>query len=378
MQPVSPEASDQVVEITPGSSFKEVAGMLEARGIIRSSNAFYLLAWYEKALRSIQAGEYRLSGAQTPGDILEILVQGKTIQHIVIIPEGYNMFQIASLMDRAGIVGRDDFLNAARDKKLLAEMGIPGDSAEGYLFPDTYNLTKGATASEIIRLLIKKFWSVWYQEGFDARAKAIGEDVNKVIILASIVEKEAMRPSERPLIAGVFWNRLKKRMPLQADPTVRYGILIRRRVSKRRLRWRDLREKTPYNTYVIKGLPKGPISNPGVDSIMAVLFPARTRYLYFVSKNNGTHKFSTNLREHNLAVEMYQKKHTRSRKRALHPSPPLGQGMHNGTIDSGMHPSEEICAPVSPDPLTPLSTTLEITGQDRQTPAKNAATDNSN
>ncbi len=365
MQPVSPKAQDQVIEIMPGSSFKEVANMLEAKGLIRSSKAFYLLAWYKRALLRIQAGEYRLSGAQSPRDILKILAQGKTIQHVIIIPEGYNMFQIASLMARAGIVGRDDFLNAARDKKLLAQLGIRGDSAEGYLFPDTYNLTKGATASEIIRLLVKRFWSVWYQAGFDARAKALGEDVHTVIILASIVEKEAMRPSERPIIAGVFWNRIRRGMPLQADPTVRYGILIERRISKKRLRWRDLRKRTPYNTYVIKGLPKGPISNPGEDSIRAVLFPARTRYLYFVSKNNGTHKFSTNLREHNLAVEKYQKRRTHRKKRRGHPFHAVKQDTYSRGKETGLHPNEEVCAPASLDSLTPLSTTLEIPDQNR-------------
>jgi UPF0755 protein len=307
MRPVSKTGQDMVFTVPTGSSFSSVARRLEAVGLIRSKTSLYILAWWEDTTTKIKAGEYLLSPTQTPQDILDYLVQGKVREYVVTIPEGFNMFQIADLLKKAGLVSRKSFLAAARDIEFLHTLGIDADSAEGYMYPDTYQLTRDATAHEIVRTFVKHFWEVWNSEGFDKRTEKMGVSIQDIVILASIVEKEAMQPRERPIIASVFWNRLKRGMPLQSDPTVYYGLLVETKVNRHCLRWRDLRRKTPYNTYIIKGFPAGPISNPGKASIRAVLYPARDSYLYFVSKNDGTHYFSHTLAEHNRAVDRYQR-----------------------------------------------------------------------
>ncbi len=308
MKPVSETGSKLVVEVPTGSTFSSVAQLLETEGLIKSQRGFSLLAWWQDATNRIQAGEYELSTAQTPSEILDFLVQGKIRQYMVTIPEGYNMFQIADVLEKANLTSREAFLDAAKNIEFLNTLRIHADSAEGYIFPDSYYLTKDITVYDILRCFVSRFWDVWNSEGFDQRIRELGIGIQDIVILSSIVEKEAMRQKEKPLIAGVFWNRLKKNMPLQADPTVRYGILLETKVNKRRLRWKDLRKRTPYNTYKRRGLPKGPISNPGKESIRAVLYPSKKDYLYFVSRNNGTHKFSRTLDEHNRAVNQYQRR----------------------------------------------------------------------
>ncbi|PXF59392.1 MAG: endolytic transglycosylase MltG [Deltaproteobacteria bacterium] len=306
--PVSEAGKNQVVLIPTGSTFSSVAQLLETKGLIKSKRAFYCLAWWEDATTRIKAGEYELSPAQTPIEILDYLVQGKIRQYIVTIPEGYNLFQIDDLLANAKLISNDSFLNVARDKNILRTLGIKADSAEGYIYPDTYQLTNDATAHEMLRTFVNHFREVWNSEEFSRRTEELGVQIHDIVTIASIVEKEAMRSRERPLIACVFWNRLKKDMPLQADPTVHYGILVETKVKKRRLRWKDLRKKTPYNTYVNRGLPKGPISNPGKESIRSTLHPSKKDYLFFVSRNNGTHCFSRTLAEHNRAVDQYQRR----------------------------------------------------------------------
>ncbi len=306
--PVSETGKNQVVLIPTGSTFSSAAQQLETEGLIKSKRAFYCLAWWEDATTRIKAGEYELSPTQTPVEILDYLVQGKIRQYMVTIPEGYNLFQIDDLLANAKLISSDSFLNVARDKNILRTLGIKADSAEGYVYPDTYQLTKDATAREMLRTFVNHFWEVWNSEEFSRRTEELGVQIHDIVTIASIVEKEAMRSREMPLIACVFWNRVKKNMPLQADPTVHYGILVETKVKKRRLRWKDLRKRTPYNTYVNKGLPKGPISNPGKESIRATLYPSKKDYLFFVSRNNGTHCFSRTLAEHNRAVNQYQRR----------------------------------------------------------------------
>ncbi len=309
MQPVAVSGQEMMFTVQPKSSFSRVAKELEGHGLIRSYWGFTLLAWHEKAMTRIQAGEYKLSPTMRPAEILDILVQGRTFQHVLTIPEGYNMYQIADLLSKAKLADRAAVLEAARDKEALMDWGIPAETAEGYLYPDTYYLSKGLSAREILDAFVKRFWEVWNEEGFDRRIQELDIPVHKVVILASIVEKEAMIPRERPLIAAVFWNRLRRGMPLQSDPTVKYILYVETEGKRRRARWRYLRyKKNPYNTYINKGLPKGPISNPGVESIRAVLYPADADYLYFVSMNNGRHYFSRTLLEHNRAVNKYQKR----------------------------------------------------------------------
>ncbi len=309
MKPVARSGSAIVFEVPKGSSFKSIAKELEDDGLIRSKEALYILAWYKKELASIKAGEYKLSPAMTPEEILETLVTGKVIRHLITIPEGYNMFQIARLLERGGVVKKQAFLKVCTDWDFLRKSGIQEDSAEGYLFPESYYLSKNSSPREIAQTFINQFWKIWKDNHFNKRLKEINSSVHEVVTLASIVELEAAVPEEKPIIASVFWNRLKRGIPLQADPTVKYGVLIEKKIKKRRLTWKDLRKSTPYNTYTLHGLPKGPIANPGLDSLRAVLYPKKTDYLYFVSKGNGRHYFSKTLKEHNRAVERYIKSH---------------------------------------------------------------------
>lgn len=204
-------------------------------------------------------------------------------------------------LERAGLVSAEAFLQAASDPGLIESLGIEGYPFEGYLFPETYNFPKGVTAEQIIKKMVDHFRSV-FTPAWTERAHAMGFTIHQVVTLASIVEKETSKPEERPLIASVFLNRLKRRMRLESDPTVIYGI----KDFDGNLTRKDLRTMSPYNTYRIKGLPPGPIANPGRASIEAVLYPSEEPYLYFVSKNDGSHHFSPTLREHNRMVRRYQ------------------------------------------------------------------------
>ncbi len=296
------------ISIPRGTGLTEIARLLEDEGVIASRHALVLLALWEEKAGKIQAGEYLFSPAQSVSQILDDLVAGNVIKHMVMIPEGFTMFDIARLMEEAGLVSQESFLLAARDRRLLDDLRIPTESAEGYLFPDTYAFTRDVTAESMVRTMVGRFWEIWQEEDFARLAEERDICAQEAVTLASIVEKEAAVSEERPLIASVFWNRLQKSMPLQADPTVSYGILEEERAAPERITTSLLRRPTPYNTYLIKGLPHGPISNPGRDSLRAVLNPARTSYLFFVSKRNRRHHFSSTLQEHNQAVWMYLKK----------------------------------------------------------------------
>ncbi|WP_457756042.1 endolytic transglycosylase MltG [Thermodesulfatator indicus] len=296
------KATPQIVFIEPGTPLKKVALLLEQKGLIRNKWVFIGEAYILGLTDKIKAGEYELDPRDPPQKILKILSEGRVITHYVTIPEGYNIYEIARLLDKAGLCSRNDFLQVVQDKEFLKKFDIPGDTAEGFLFPDTYAFWRGISCRLIVATMIKRFWEVWNSE-FAERAKELGLSVKEVVTLASIVEKEAVMPQERPIIASVFWNRLKRGMKLQSDPTVRYAV--KRFYS--RLRYRDLRYRDPYNTYIYPGLPPGPICNPGKASIKAVLYPAKTDYLYFVSKGDGTHYFSRTLREHERAVDIYQR-----------------------------------------------------------------------
>ncbi|MDA8162275.1 MAG: endolytic transglycosylase MltG [Desulfobacteraceae bacterium] len=307
MKPAGTASRPEIINIAPGMTFFEVARLLEYKRLIRSSLGFSILAWVRNAQGRLQAGEYQFSPTQRPEEMLDYIVSGRVLEHIVTIPEGFNIYDIAGLVEMAGLMPKERFLKAAEDKALLNKLGIDGDSVEGYLFPDTYFFTKAASPQKIIETMVGRLDQVWKKEGFYERAKAMGLSMKEVLTLASMVEKEAVLPEERPIIAGVFWNRIKKGMPLQSDPTVSYGMIDPYGGTKPKLTKKELETKTPYNTYCIKGLPKGPIANPGSDSIRAVLYPEKTDFLYFVSKNNGTHYFSRTLAEHNRAVDIYQR-----------------------------------------------------------------------
>ena len=306
LQPVNGTGENRNFVVDGGASLNQVAGDLENAHIIRSSTLFRLAGRFMGYDHLIKTGEYRLSAAMSPLKILETLKDGRIVTHSITIPEGFNLRQIAELMEQKGFSDKASFNEQTRDGSLTARLDLSGDTLEGYLYPDTYRFRRNEDARKIIDVMVKRFREM--VSPMAARIKDSGMTLHQVITLASIVEKETGSPEERPMIASVFLNRLKKNMRLESDPTVIYGI----RNFNGNLTKRDLKTETPYNTYVIKGLPPGPIANPGLASILAVLNPAKSNYYYFVSKNNGTHYFSKTLKEHNRAVRRFQK--NRSKK----------------------------------------------------------------
>ena len=289
------------VWIKPGQSFPETVAQLQEAGFVQHPQLFRWIARYRGDDRHIQAGEYELETSMTPKDILDALVSGKTLLHKVVIPEGSNIHKIGEILENAGLVSQGDFTKAATDPRFVEALGLEGSTFEGYLFPETYHFPKGVTPQEVIRKMVSGFRSV-FTPAWAERAQSMGLSVHEVVTLASMVEKETGNPAERPLIAGVFFNRLKRGMRLESDPTVIYGMSD----FDGNLTREDLETPNPYNTYLIKGLPPGPIANPGRASLEAVLHPSEEPYLYFVSKNDGTHHFSRTFDEHKKMVQRYQ------------------------------------------------------------------------
>jgi UPF0755 protein len=290
-----------ILWVKPGQTFAETVTQLTEAGLVRHPEKFRWLAYLKGDERRIRAGEYLLVGSMPPLAILQTLVDGKGLLHKVVIPEGFTMFKIGQLLEKKGLVLQEAFLKAASDPSLAKALGVGGDTLEGYLFPETYHFARGVTAQEIIEKMVAQFHSV-FTPAWVERARQLGHTVHEVVTLASIVEKETARSEERPVVAAVFLNRLKRGMRLESDPTVIYGI----RGFDGNLTRKDLEIFTPYNTYQIHGLPPGPIANPGRASIEAVLYPSQEPYLYFVSKNDGSHHFSRTLSEHKKMVRRYQ------------------------------------------------------------------------
>ncbi|MBW1782433.1 MAG: endolytic transglycosylase MltG [Deltaproteobacteria bacterium] len=293
---------DQIFIVRDGATLAQVVRDLEKRGII--SNRILLLLWSRLTGygSKIKAGEYRLNSHMAPLKILHILSRGLVVTHSVTIPEGFTVSQIAEELEKEGLADRAELAALANDPDTAKRYGLPGPGLEGYLYPDTYRFSRGQSPLSIIDVMMKHFFDVI--SPLRDEMQASGMTLQQIITLASLIEKETGQGEERPVIASVFLNRLKKGMRLESDPTVIYGI----KDFNGNLTRQDLSQSTPYNTYVIRGLPPGPIASPGKESIRAVLFPADTNYLYFVSKNDGSHHFSRTLAEHNRAVARYQKK----------------------------------------------------------------------
>lgn len=297
-----------LVEFEQGASFAKILNTLNEKGLVRNKTAFLLLARLKGSTKSIHAGEYEFSASMSPATILEKLEKGMVVKHPITIPEGYNVREIAELLEDAGLSRKTLFLAKAYDKRFLSKLGIDASSVEGYLFPDTYYLTKGMSEESIVTQMTARFKEE-FTDKMKMRAKEVGLSLGEVVTLASIVEKETGAAIERPRIARVFLNRLKRGIMLQSDPTVIYGIKgFNGNITKK-----DLLADTPYNTYRRRGLTPGPIANPGLESLRAVLYPEDSQYLYFVSRNDGTHYFSKTLSEHNMAVHRYQIKRQKSK-----------------------------------------------------------------
>jgi len=301
--PIGGSETSAVVWIKPGQRFSETIEQLQEAGLVNSSDKFRWIARVTGKDRRIQAGEYRLSTSMTPLGILDTLVRGRSLLHRVVIPEGLTLSRVGEIVEEAKLVSQAAFLEAASGPERLKALDIEGTTLEGYLFPETYDFPKGVAAEEVIQTMVDHFSSVFTPE-WTERANEMGFTIHQVVTLASIVEKETGAPEERPVIARVFLNRLKRGMRLESDPTVIYGIAD----FNGNLTRKDLETPTPYNTYQIKGLPPGPIANPGRASIEAVLYPSDNPYLFFVSKNDGSHHFSSTLAEHNRMVRQYQRR----------------------------------------------------------------------
>jgi UPF0755 protein len=303
LSPAAVEAPEVIFTVAPGEPLAIIAARLEAEGLVRSARAVEWLARWRGQAGSLQVGEYRLSAALAPGEILERIALGRIVTYEVALPEGFTLEQIAERLAAAGLVDREAFLAMAITPEAARQLGVEGETLEGYLFPETYRLPRGLPSLEVARVLVDEFHAVW-REIAEAAAEQ-GFSMKEVVTLASIVEKETGVPEERRLIASVFLRRLERGMRIESDPTVIYGIPD----FDGNLRRRDLENPdNPYNTYRIPGLPPGPIASPGADSLRAVVNPAESDYLFFVSKNDGTHFFSSTYREHVNAVNRYQRR----------------------------------------------------------------------
>jgi UPF0755 protein len=298
-----------VINVRQGQSLRTTADSLHQNSIIKNPLKLIIIARIKGYDKRLKAGEYLLSAAMTPRQILETMVRGEVRLHKLTVPEGYNSQQIAELVAQAGFGESEAFNRLATDPDLTREMGIEAETLEGYLFPDTYFFPKNVPVNKIIKTMVQRFWSIFKPE-WKERASSFGFTVHQVVTLASIIEKETGAPFERPIISSVFHNRLKKNMRLESDPTVIYGI----KDFDGNLTRKHLKTRTPYNTYKIRGLPVGPIANPGRASLEAALYPEETPFIYFVSKKDSTHYFSTNLKEHNRAVRKYQLGRKRNKK----------------------------------------------------------------
>lgn len=305
LQPYQPQNTSRVIiEVDRGLGPPSVSRQLEAMQIVRSARVFLYFGKLRGSWGKMKAGEYELSPSMTPAQIFDIFASGISVSRPFLVREGENIYEVADMIQAKGFGPKEKFLKLARDPTFIATLGLnpPPKTLEGYLFPDTYLLQRKMTQQDILHTMVKRFGSAWTADN-EQKAKQLGLTRDQVITLASIVEKETGAPEERPIIAGVFHNRLLKKMKLQSDPTSIYGIWSRYHGN---LHKADLQDANPYNTYYVPSLPVGPISNPGMEAIRATLNPAIHHYLYFVSKNSGTHEFTSTYQDHAKAVSQYQ------------------------------------------------------------------------
>lgn len=293
-----------VIEVEKGDRAQKISGVLEAQGVVGNADRLWLAGKLNGAWKRIKAGEYEVSSAMSIRQILRVLTSGVSRSISVTVKEGDNMFQVAEHLAGRGFFDRATWVRLFRDRKVLGDLGLPSRaiSVEGFLYPETYAFPKRTEALEIVKAmtaLAKKNWS----PDLEKKASALGLDWFSTVTLASVIEKETGAPEERPLISSVFHNRLRKKMKLQSDPTTIYGIW---ETYSGNLHRSDLRKNTPYNTYAIPALPVGPISNPGILALRAAVAPVTSSFLYFVSKNDGTHEFTAAFQDHQRAVARFQ------------------------------------------------------------------------
>ncbi len=324
LTPLPTGTKTREIYVPQGATFRQAVEVLSKEKLTRDRNLFLLIGRMTGLHRKIRAGYYSITGSMNPMSVLLLLKRGQIVEYDITIVEGDSLVEIREKLAEKEIIDRETFMRLAKDKGFLEEYNIESPSVEGYIFPSTYKIPKGASPESALGMMI----NVMREKLSDAlreRAEELGFSENKVLTLASIIEKEAVINSERPLISAVYHNRLKKRMPLQADPTSIYGV----KSSKERITRKDLKRRTAYNTYAIKGLPPGPIASPGMKSIIAALYPANVPYIYFVSNNDGLHKFSVTASEHLSAVKEYREKKKRNKSAGKQ----RGKGIEKQKID---------------------------------------------
>jgi UPF0755 protein len=291
--PVKP-SEQKFVLLRPGYSTRRIATELKNAGVIRSSSGFLIWHYFHRG-RSLKAGEYLFERSADVREVHNRLARGDIYVHTVVIPEGFTMFDVAQAVHDAGLGTREEFLNLTKsDVTLIADLDPQATSLEGYLFPDTYQFTRAQNLSEVLREMVKRFRR-------EATAIGLNSEVHRVVTMASIVEKETAVPEERPMVASVYYNRLAKRITLDADPSIIYAKLLDG-TYQGGLHHGDTQVNSPYNTYRRVGLPPGPIGNPGRSALEAAMHPATSDYFYFVSDGNGHHRFARSLDEHNHNV----------------------------------------------------------------------------
>ncbi|MBC7370743.1 MAG: endolytic transglycosylase MltG [Bdellovibrionaceae bacterium] len=301
----SKDNSEVIFEVSPGDSFAVVAKGLEQQGLVRNGYVFSIYARLVNQRSLLKRGEYGLRKDMTPKEVLAVITSGKSIAKPFTVAEGLNIYEIADLYEAQGFGRKKEFLELVRDPAFVKELlGESAPSLEGYLFPETYMITKFENVRDLIASMVRRFLAVYKEIGAESALPSWSR--NQVVTLASIIEKETGAGTDRPLISSVFHNRLLKKMKLQTDPTIIYGIADMTGIVPNNIRRDDILKPSRYNTYVINALPPGPISNPGRDAMMAALKPAASKFLYFVSRNDGTTAFSESLDRHNSAVQKFQ------------------------------------------------------------------------
>lgn len=310
------DGSRKLFIVRQGESAAQIAERLQAEGLISDAFLFRVRAELERAASDLSAGEYELSPSMRPSEILAILVQGKTkTAPLVMIPEGWRAEEVAERLAARGVGTAEEFMRVVKqgrsESSLLASRPA-GASLEGYLFPESYAVDSKSTPESMARRMVEQFERQFTPE-MQEKANRLGMSVHEVVTLASVIEREAVVPSERPLMAGVFYNRLRLGMRIQSDPTVQYALATTQPDAQRKYGWwkkgltvEDLATDSPYNTYRYPGLPPGPICNPGLASLRAAVEPATTDYVYFVAKADGSHAFARTLEEHNANVARYR------------------------------------------------------------------------
>jgi UPF0755 protein len=298
-------AQDVVYEVAPGKGFNAIAADLEQKGLIRNSYFFSVYARLKNERSKLKVGEYLLRTNMYPYEILEVLTSGKSIARSFTVSEGLSIYEISDLYEKEGFGQAAEFMRLVRDPQLIQTLlGEKQESLEGYLFPETYMLTKYTDTKTLITNMVKRFLYVYNEVAPLSTLK--GWSRHQVVTLASIIEKETGAPEERPMISSIFHNRINKGMKLQTDPTIIYGKAEALGKIVINITRADLLAPTRYNTYVIPGLPPGPIANPGREALMAAMNPAQSSYLFFVSQNDGTHVFSEDYKSHERAVKQFQ------------------------------------------------------------------------